>query len=212
MISLGLLNIFGIIGMCVGINAFCKFNAEKRRLAKAVPAGAVVSVNTNDILDVGYVSTLASGLLSLFAFFFLFPGFLSGAYATRYFLRIQALILGFLTVWIFPTLVAFTYIFAHHTAKISVTIGTFALPDSLVQAAVASLGGSTIYKEVDYRESPLFSRSALPPLPCRPIRVCSRPRLSRPVAIAHARQAKSCIAFVYLIKLISLFADRVTRC
>lgn len=157
MLSLALLVVFGTIGMCVGINALVKFEDQKRQLAKAAPSGATVDIDTHDVLNSGYVTTVVCGLLGLAAFIFLLPGFLSGTYASRSLLRVQSLVLGFLTVWLFPTLLAFTDFFANRSAKVTVAIGTFVLPDSLVQQIVSELGASTVYKDVGYREFTLLS-------------------------------------------------------
>lgn len=168
LLSLLLTWAFGTIGMCVGINALAKFNDQKRQLVAAAPQGATVSINTSDILNVGYVSTVACGLLALAAFIFLLPGFLSGKFSSHSHLRLQSLVLGFITLWLFPTLIAFTYIFVHHSAKIVVAIGSYVLPDSLVQEVLSQLGATAVYKDVDYRESPFLPALLPPHVPVQP--------------------------------------------
>lgn len=149
LLSLVLLFAFGIAGMGVGINALVKFNDQKRQLKSAAPAGATVNIDTNDVLDSGYVITVVCGLLALFSVIFALPA-LSARVGL---IRLQALIFGFLSVWLFATLVAFTDFFANRSAKVSASIGSLAIPDSIIQSIVHSLGASTEYKHVDYCES-----------------------------------------------------------
>lgn len=141
---------FGVIGMAVGINALVKFHDEKRRLLGAVPAGTSVTVDTNDILNAGYVLTVVCGLVALFSALFLAPIFLAPALAGRT-LKFQGAILAFLSAWLFATLVAFTDFFANRSAKITAFLGPIQIQPSVIQSIVSSLGGATEYRHVDYR-------------------------------------------------------------
>ncbi|GJE92405.1 hypothetical protein PsYK624_085590 [Phanerochaete sordida] len=140
---------FGVIGMGVGINALVKFHDEKRQLEGAVPAGATVTVDTNDILDAGYVLTVVCGLVALFSLLFLAPIFLAPALAGRT-LRFQGAILAFLSVWLFATLIPFTDFFANRSAKVTAFIGSIPISPEVIQQVVASLGASTQYRHVHY--------------------------------------------------------------
>lgn len=143
---------FGVIGMGVGINALVKFNHQKRQLKGAAPAGATVNIDASDVLDSGYVLTVVCGLIALSSAIFLFPIFLAPALAGRT-LKLQGGVLGFLSVWLFATLVPFTDFFANHSAKVTAFLGSFEIPQSTIQQVVASLGATTQYRHVDYRAS-----------------------------------------------------------
>ncbi|KAI0683271.1 hypothetical protein BC835DRAFT_1216869, partial [Cytidiella melzeri] len=142
--SLLLLLAFGIIGMGVGINALVKFHDQQHDLTKAAPAGSTVTVNANDVLDSGYNVTVVCGVLALLAALSLIP-----ALAAR-FLRIVSFLIGFFTLWLFASLVAFTHFFATRSAKVTATLDGVPIPSSLVQTIVASLGATTQYKHIHY--------------------------------------------------------------
>ncbi len=148
--SLVLLLAFGVIGMGVGINALVKFHDEQRDLTAAAPTGSQVTVNASDVLDSGYNVTVMCGLLALLSALALLP-----ALSAR-FLKVFAGLIAFFTLWLFASLVAFTTFFANRSAKVTATLGGFPVPDNVVQSIIASLGATTEYKHVDYREYLLF--------------------------------------------------------
>jgi hypothetical protein len=155
LVSLLLLIAFCIIGGSVGINALNKFHVEVHRLRKAAPQGSSVNVNANDALDAGYNSTVMCGLIGVLAFLTLFPA-ISGRY-----LRTLSCLIGFFTVWLFASLVAFTVIFANRSAQVAASLGGIPIPDSLVQTIIAGLGATTRYKDINYRE-PFLNSPFLP--------------------------------------------------
>lgn len=147
---------FGVIGGGVGINALVKFEDEKKSLQKIVPAGATLTIDTDDVLASGIVLTIGCGLVALASAAF-FVSALS-AHLARRFLRLQAAVLAFLSVWTFAVLVPFTDFFANHQAKISAMLGTIPIPESIIQSIQDEVGATPIYRDVPYRESRLPAR------------------------------------------------------
>lgn len=144
--SLLLLVAFGIIGMSVGINALAKFHDEERDLKKAAPSAAVVHINASDVLNSGYNVTVMCGILGLVSALALIPT-LAGRW-----LRIFSLLIAFFTTWLFASLVAFTTFFANRSAQVEATIGGVSIDERTIQTIIASLGATTVYKHVSYRE------------------------------------------------------------
>ncbi|KAI0343778.1 hypothetical protein BDW22DRAFT_1483768 [Trametopsis cervina] len=147
LLSHALLFAFGIIAMSVGINALAKFNNSTRDLKRAAPAGSTVSVDTHDVLDTGYNITVISGVLALLALFSLVP-------TAGRFLRVQAALLAFFTLWLFAALVAFDVFFANRSAKVVARIGNIVIDPKTVQTIIAGLGATTVYRRVSYLRLP----------------------------------------------------------
>lgn len=152
--SLVLSTAFGIIGMGVGINALVKYKEQKRELEGAVPAGATVNIDTSDVLNSGYVVTVVSGLIALASFIFLIPAAIPSLAKRTGSHRIQSAILGFLTIWLFAALVAFTVFFSSRSAKVTAFLGSFSIDQATIQQIVGSLGATTKYSEIDYLRLP----------------------------------------------------------
>ncbi len=150
--SLSMLFAFGIIGMGVGINALVKFNDQKREIKRLVSGGATVNIDTNDVLSSGIVLTVVCGLLAASSLLFLVPLFVATAFGART-LGVQTGILGFLSVWLFATLVPFTDFFANHQAKVTAFFGSITIPQSTIQQIEASMGATSVYRHIDYRTS-----------------------------------------------------------
>lgn len=149
--SLVLSTAFGIVGMAVGINALIKYKEQKRELEGAVPAGATVNIDTGDILNTGYVVTVVSGLIALASFIFLIPAAIPTLARRTGSHRIQSFTLGFLTIWLFAALVAFTALFSNRSAKVTAFLGSLSIDQATIQQIVRSLGAHTKYSEIDYR-------------------------------------------------------------
>lgn len=146
--SLFLAFAFGVIGTGVGINALVKFENQKHALQRMVPAGASVTIDTNDILSSGIVLTIVCGLTALASLLFFLPLF-SPSKAGR-FLGVQTAIFGFLSVWLFAVLVPFTDFFANRSAKVFGTIGGFPLPAAAIQQVEQEVGSTPVYRKVHY--------------------------------------------------------------
>ncbi|PSR71471.1 hypothetical protein PHLCEN_2v12636 [Hermanssonia centrifuga] len=151
--SLSMLFAFGIIGMGVGINALVKFNDQKREIKRLVSGGATVNIDTNDVLSSGIVLTVVCGLLAASSLLFLVPLFVATAFGART-LGVQTGILGFLSVWLFATLVPFTDFFANHQAKVTAFFGNITIPQSTIQQIEASMGATSVYRHIDYLRLP----------------------------------------------------------
>lgn len=167
LVSLFFLACFGVVGMCVGINALAKSNQQKDFLRKNAPSGATVNIDTSDVVASGTVITVACGLLALTSFLIFVPllllpkGASTRALSTRT-LPIQTSILGFLTIWLFATLIPFTDFVATRQAKVTAFLGSVQLPQSIIQAAQKQLGVTGVYKDIGYRESFSTSIASIP--------------------------------------------------
>ena len=157
LVSLFFLISFGIIGMSLGINALAKSKQQKGSLQDNIPRGATVNIDTSDVFASGTVVTVVCGLLALTSFIIFVPllllpkGASTRAISTRT-LPIQTGVLGFLTIWLFATLVPFTDFVANRQAKVSASIGGIPLQQSIIQAVEKQLGVTSVYKDIDYRE------------------------------------------------------------
>ena len=65
-------------------------------------------------------------------------------------LRIQGAILTFCAVWLFATIIPFTFFFATRSAKVTASLNGLQLPSTLVNQAENSLGSTSIYKKIGY--------------------------------------------------------------
>ena len=156
---------WGIISLSTGINALAKSDSQKRALKHAVPAVVSVRIDTDDVLDSGIVVTVVCGLIALVSFlsllhalFFRFRiakrGDASRPLHTRHAPRAGALLLAFLSVWLFATLVPFTDFVANRSAKVTATLGGTALSPQEIQAYQDALGLTSVYHKLGYRAYP----------------------------------------------------------
>ncbi|KAI0795002.1 hypothetical protein C8Q75DRAFT_730833 [Abortiporus biennis] len=149
--SLFLTLAFGAIGTGVGINALVKSNNDKDLVRNNAPAGATVTINTDDIFDSGAVMTVVCGLITLATLVF-FPLVLisRSPKLSNFTLPLQTGIYSFLSIWLFATLIPVTDFFANRQATVTAFVGTIPLPASIVQAAEESLGVTPVYHKIDY--------------------------------------------------------------
>jgi hypothetical protein len=61
-------------------------------------------------------------------------------------------LLGFGAIWLLPTTIAFTVVFATKAAKISASIGGVSLPQAIIEAQEKAFGLTPVYKHKIYRE------------------------------------------------------------
>ncbi|TDL16088.1 hypothetical protein BD410DRAFT_795718 [Rickenella mellea] len=144
---------FGVISGSLGLNALIKSNQSKSYVKKNAPSGVTVSINTNDIFQVGVVLTVACTLLAILASLFFpltfVPRKLFGIPTARG-LRIQAYLLAFTTLWVFASLIPFDIFARNRSAKVTATLGKLTLPDSVVAQQEAMLGVSPVYWKQNY--------------------------------------------------------------
>ncbi|KAI0366031.1 hypothetical protein BV20DRAFT_698427 [Pilatotrama ljubarskyi] len=154
--SLFLTFAFGVIGFAMGINALVKSNNQKDLVKREAPLGAQVDVNTDDIFDVGCVVTAVCAALavvslaSLALLLFARSTTASNVPLSTRTLPIQALLLSFLTIWLFASLVPMTDFVANREAKVTATLGGVQLQPSVIKAVEQSLGVTSVYHEIDY--------------------------------------------------------------
>jgi len=68
------------------------------------------------------------------------------------FFTILGSLLAFASVWLLAVTIAFTIIFATKSARVSASLGSLQLPQSVIDAQAKALGVSPIYKNQSYRE------------------------------------------------------------
>jgi hypothetical protein len=125
---------------------------DKDRVKAAVkPLGISVNIDTDNVQMPGYVLTAGLGLT--------FVSALAAMVLTlkRTPPRLQSFILAFCTVWIFATLVPFTYEVAQGKASVHAKFANGTpVPDQLVSAQEKALGSTRIYNKLDYRKRHLL--------------------------------------------------------
>ncbi|KAK7691505.1 hypothetical protein QCA50_004904 [Cerrena zonata] len=145
--SLFLAFVFGVVALALGINADVKTNDTKDFVKANAPLSATVDINTDDVFKVGTVVVVVCGLLAIVSLIFLPLIATSKTYSTKS-LPIQTSLFGFLTAWLFASLVPYTLFVATRSAKITATLpGGIPVPDSIIQSTQAALGVSPSYKD-----------------------------------------------------------------
>ncbi|KAH9896779.1 hypothetical protein C8Q73DRAFT_687002 [Cubamyces lactineus] len=146
--ALALTFVFGVVGFALGINALVKSNNQKDLVKQqAAPLGATVSIDTDDVFDVGCVVTAVCAALAVVSLASL--AFLLFTRSTRT-LTLQGLLLSFLTIWLFASLIPMTDFVANRQAKVTAFIGAVPVPDSLIQTVQQELGVSSVYNQIGY--------------------------------------------------------------
>jgi len=148
--ALGMAWAWGVIAGSVGLNALIKSNQEQSRFKKLVPAPTVLTINVNDVFRSGVVLTTVSALIALLSFLMILHILFSSATNHAKALRIQAAILTFCAVWLFATIIPFTFFFATRSAKVTASLNGLQLPSTLVNQAEKSLGSTSVYKKIGY--------------------------------------------------------------
>ncbi|KAJ8457515.1 hypothetical protein ONZ51_g11484 [Trametes cubensis] len=146
--ALALTFVFGVVGFALGINALVKSNNQKDLVKQqAAPLGATVTIDTDDVFDVGCVVTAVCAALAVVSFASLV--FLLFTRSTRT-LTAQGLLLSFLTIWLFASLIPMSDFVANRQAKVTAFIGAVPVPDSLIQSVQQELGVSSVYNQIGY--------------------------------------------------------------
>jgi hypothetical protein len=108
-----------------------------------------VNVDGNNILTIGRVSTAIHALLILLSLLAL-----AALHITRYSSAKTSLVLagllGFSAIWLLPTTIAFTVVFATKAAKISASLGGISLSQAIIEAEERAFGLTPVYKHKMY--------------------------------------------------------------
>jgi preprotein translocase subunit SecG len=127
------------------IHSLVQSKDDKKKLKKvAASQGAKIEIDTDDVLDPGYVLTAALGLTFVSCL-----GFLALNVRKAPSL-LQPLLLSFCAAWVFSTLVPFTLFVATHRAKLSGTLAGIPIPQQLFDLIEKQLGVTSVYKDIDY--------------------------------------------------------------
>jgi len=137
---------FAVAGLGVLINAFVKADDERISLQQLLPSGTIVRVQDSDILSPGKVSCAIHALLIVLSVLSLSAVSIS-RFATPKSFLVLALSVGFASVWLLATSIAFTVIFADKIAGLEVVVSGFAVPESVIQGESHTLGLSLEYKQ-----------------------------------------------------------------
>jgi len=155
LVSLFLTFALSVTGFALGIHALISSMHDKDRLKKLSVPGTTVTINTNDVLDAGYVLTAGLGLTFVVAL----AGMLGAArhssassatHRPNAILRFLGPALAFCSVWLFATLIPVTTFVANRSAKVAAYAGSTKLPDSFVDGTIKALGISTRYNSFGY--------------------------------------------------------------
>jgi hypothetical protein len=146
---------FGIIGSSVGLNSLVKSNISKSKLRAAVPAGMSISINTNDVLRSGIVTSAMCTMIGLISSVSLKMMVLSswrslGARTQR----LRGWLLAFFAAWLGLNHSLFTYFFWTRQANVRLWQGDVELPQSAVEAAEKAQGSDPVYRDMYFRMSP----------------------------------------------------------
>jgi hypothetical protein len=140
---------FSIVGLAVVGNAFFKSRNEISHLQHLIPTNTQVHVNDENILDTGRVSIAIHAVLLVLSLAALLKVSVARFSSSKGSLPL-ALAIGFCSVWLLATTIAFTVIFASKSAKVSATQNGITVPQSIVSSLASALGLSPQYKKHGY--------------------------------------------------------------
>jgi len=138
-----------IISASVGLNALIKSNQTQTRFRKKAPPGVTLEFHINDLYQPGVVLTTICAATALFAIICLLVTLVWPKKAICW-LRTQAWIFIFFSVWILATQIPYTICTAHRHAKIDAFLDGKQLPAQTVQAALVAAGESTKYSKLHF--------------------------------------------------------------
>ena len=176
LLSLFLCFVFGIVSFALGLSASVKSNAQKDEIARLVPDGVSVSIDTADIVGAGTAVAVFSILLALTSLaalallaFALLPRRTSKSGKNRNLGRArlatrtlpwQSALLSLLTLGLLSSAIAMTDIFATREAQVNATALGFDVPAFIIHAVEEGSGITPVYHEIGYRECVLAFRSS----------------------------------------------------
>jgi hypothetical protein len=170
-----------MIHLLSGINAVVQSNHDKARVRSVAPPGSTVVINVNgmsikpsfipldliffffvkDVFQTGAVITAVSIIIFLITCGYIaLITFRPTSFTRSKLISAQAYVLGFFTAWLFATLVPFTHFYRTRSARVEAMIGSFQIPDTVIQSIEQQFGLTPVYHELHYCK--LSSRSLSP--------------------------------------------------
>ncbi|KAJ3511612.1 hypothetical protein NLJ89_g3996 [Agrocybe chaxingu] len=143
--------IWCVLAAAFGLSALVKADHDKEELLRAVSPPAVVTINTQDFLIPGKLTTVACFLVIALALISV-PYTIFRPRQTLGSLTFQAVGLLSLSIWLLATTIAESIIFANRRARITVFVDGQVAPnsDQLVQTALTALGLTNVYRRIQY--------------------------------------------------------------
>jgi len=144
--------ISAVVSMIAGIYALFDLIQEVSDIEQQVAPPTVVSINVNDICNLGFITTTLSGSIAIFCPVFIL--LMSLARRPRrvkpslFISRVPFLVLGGYALWLFTAQAGLTHIFRTRSAL--VYADGVELPDSVVQTIVEPLGVDNEYRHIGY--------------------------------------------------------------
>jgi len=136
--------IFAVISAAVGLNALVKSNQEKQYVKSSAP-GALIEINTNDILYDGIVLIAINAILAITCLVAMFiPSHFRMAN------RVTGAMVLFWSLWIFACMVAYDVFYATGSAKVSAFLGGVPLPPGAVTEQEYAIGVNPAYRKQPY--------------------------------------------------------------
>jgi len=146
--------ISAVVSMIAGIYALFDLIQEVSDIEQQVASPTVVSINVNDICNLGFITTTLSGSIAIFCPVFIL--LMSLARRPRrvkpslFISRVPFLVLGGYALWLFIAQAGFTHIFRTRSALVHAYADGVELPDSVVQTIVEPLGVDNEYRHIGY--------------------------------------------------------------
>jgi len=114
-----------------------------------VPTGTTVNVEDSNLLDIGKVSTAIHALIILLSLLAL-AALSIPRYSSAKISLLLAGLLGFSAIWLLPTTIAYTVVFAKKAAYITARLGNVSLPQAIIEAEEEAFGLTPVYKHKKY--------------------------------------------------------------
>ncbi|EKM75465.1 hypothetical protein AGABI1DRAFT_116389 [Agaricus bisporus var. burnettii JB137-S8] len=149
--SLSMAGAWAIVSFAAGINAVVKSNREKEMVRALAPPNSTVHVNDNDVFQTGAIITAVSLVIFLTTYGSLaFLIYRPTSFTRPKLITAQASILALFTAWLFATLVPYTHFFRTRSARIDATLGTFQIPEAIIQRIQQENGLTPVYMQIGY--------------------------------------------------------------
>ncbi|KAL1746004.1 hypothetical protein HDZ31DRAFT_62568 [Schizophyllum fasciatum] len=148
LVSLFLSFAFGIVGLALAVDALKKSDDEKEQVKSAAPTGTTVNIDTQDILNVGIVVTVACGLTAVLSLLSMLAIAVPKLKTIPQ--RLLAPLFFFCAAFIFAAEVPFDLYYSNRSAKVTARIGNITVPPSVVQQIQEGAGLSPVYHDKNY--------------------------------------------------------------
>ncbi|KAJ7267185.1 hypothetical protein C8J57DRAFT_1326933 [Mycena rebaudengoi] len=144
---------WALVSFAVGINAFIKSNAQQDRIKSQVPRPTSVSIDINNVLQSGGVSTGISAVIAALCFVYMVLLFLDNSRPSgisTHTLRLQYISLAVLAIGLLAVQIPLTVFTATRSAQVAAFIDGIKLPNTVVKVVEKAIGVKTAYKDFDY--------------------------------------------------------------